>query len=66
MGFSTLRLLRLGVRFVFEAETRIHFASFAPWREIGLKAFRPVDCQVGAVFAVNTRVTQRRKVRKSR
>jgi hypothetical protein len=23
-------------------------------------------CQVGAVFAVNTRVTQRRKVRKSR
>ena len=31
-----------------------------------LKAFRLVDCQVGAVFAVNTRVTQGRKVRKSR
>jgi hypothetical protein len=30
-----------------------------------LKAFRLVDCQVGAVFAGGTRVTQRRKGRKS-
>ncbi len=30
------------------------------------KAFRLVDCQVGAVFAAITRVTQRRKVRKGR
>ena len=31
-----------------------------------LKAFRLVDCQVGAVFAGNTMVTQRRKRRKGR
>ncbi len=31
-----------------------------------LKAFRLVDCQIGAVFAINTKVTQRRKGRKGR
>ena len=30
------------------------------------KAFRLVECQVGAVFAINTKVTQRRKGRKGR